>query len=120
MRQVKITQIGEKAIASNEPILVLFNNSATDELKKIALIHEDLDEAKSFNVKDGDKVLFDNKEYLVEKAGEMVNQSLELLGHTTLVFHEPTEKYELPNSLYLSPAELPSIQEGTIISFVEG
>lgn len=117
MKQLRITEIGKNAVAANEPMLILFNQTATEEIRKVAVIHEELDKNQPFVIKKGDKILFGEQEYHVEEVGELANNSLEELGHVTIVFHLPTNEHHLPNSIYLLPSEVPEIKVGMTITF---
>lgn len=117
MKKVKVIQIGEQAISKEEPILVLFNNQATEEIKKFSIIHEEDDKSDTFNIEEGSQVIIDNQTYQVEKVGHMVNDSLASMGHATLVFKKIGEVDELPNMIYLSPNKLPIVTENTLIAF---
>ena len=49
--------------------------------------------------------------------GDKVNQMLQEIGHATIVFAERHEDHDLPNTIYVSPYQLPALSVGTEIIY---
>ncbi|MEG0254677.1 MAG: PTS glucitol/sorbitol transporter subunit IIA [Vagococcus sp.] len=116
MMQSIVMSIGEEAINSQEPLLILFNETATEELRKFSIIQRfKTKELKEISV--GDYVSFDEQKYKVTKVGPLANKNLEEMGHVSMVFKEVDKEHSLDNALYLEPHVLPNITEETIVTY---
>ena len=70
-----------------------------------------------FELKEGDKIFFDEQEYTITQVGPLANENLQTMGHVTAVFKEVAAEDEMANALYLEPFHLPTIKEGTVITY---
>lgn len=116
MKKTKIIEIGPKAISKTDPMLILFDDTATDEVKKVALVQE-LIEEPNYKITTNSHIHFDDQVYQVEHVGDKVNQMLQEIGHATIVFAERHEDHDLPNTIYVSPYQLPALSVGTEIIY---
>lgn len=116
MMESVVMSIGKEAISQKEPLLILFNETATEELRKFSVIQQ----FKSKDIKKisvGDSLFFDDQEYTIKSVGPVANQHLEEMGHVSIVFKEVGNEDQLANALYVEPFKLPIIKEGTIIKY---
>lgn len=111
-----VTYVGESAINEKEPILVLFNESATENLKQISIIQQ-VEPDITFNLTNGDRIDIDGTPYSIQYVGNLANSNLNHLGHTVLLFAEVPENDIIENALYLSPHSLPTIKNNSIITY---
>lgn len=111
-----VTYIGESAINEKEPMLVLFNESATENLKQISIIQQ-VEPDITFNLTNGDRIDIDGTPYSIQYVGNLANSNLNHLGHTVLLFAEVPENDIIENALYLSPHSLPTIKNNSIITY---
>ncbi len=116
MMESKVISIGKEAINQEEPLLILFDETATDELKKFSVIQQ-FNENKKRKINAGDSIYFDEQEYKVTFVGPVANQHLEEMGHVSVVFKKYSEENQLANALYVEPFELPDVKEGTVIRY---
>lgn len=117
MIEGKVISIGQEAI-SEEPMLILFDESVggTEELKKHAIIQA-VKEGIVFDLKVGGKISFDDQEYVIEHVGNAANRNLTDINHVTLIFTDVPEEDVIVNGIYLAPKVLPTISEGTKITY---
>jgi len=116
MTQATISEIGTSAINSEEPMLILFDQSATSALRDYTIIQE-FSTKENFSLNQGDQISFDQQEYTIEHVGPLANENLTTVGHVTLVFEEPPAGDRIVNGIYLSPYQLPEITVGTTIDY---
>ena len=116
MMQSVVKSIGAEAVNKEEPLLILFDTSATEALKKHAII-QDFEEQEIKAVKVGDTIRFDEQEYKIIQVGPVANQHLKAMGHVSVVFKNSETEDQLANALYVEPFVLPVIKEGTIITY---
>jgi PTS system glucitol/sorbitol-specific IIA component len=114
--QSRVIQIGEKAIDIKEPMIILFDESATEPLQLVSVIHRFVEPREWFDLEDGDRILFDEQEYRISYIGTHVLNNLQALGHTTMIFKNWDEE-RLETSIYLTPHILPTITDGTTITY---
>lgn len=117
MKKTKIIEIGPKAISETDPMLILFDDTATDEVKKVALVQELIEEEPNYKITTNSHIHFDDQVYQVEHVGDKVNQMLQEIGHATIIFAERHEDHDLPNTIYVSPYQLPALSVGTEIIY---
>lgn len=117
MIEGKVISIGQEAIGE-EPMLILFDKSveSTEELKKYAIIQEVAEEA-TFELQSGNKISFDDQEYVIAHVGPAANRNLTDINHVTLVFTAVPEEDVISNGVYLTPLTVPSISVGTKITY---
>lgn len=115
MIQAKVVEIGPQAI-TEEAVLILFDNTATEALKNYSIIQEVSDQP-AFDLKEKEKISFDQQEYEITRVGSLANHNLTDIGHVTLVFDDVPEEDAIANGVYLKPKRIPDITEGTIITY---
>ena len=71
-----------------------------------------------FPVKKGDKLVVDQKEYLITAVGDIAQSNLETLGHLTVVFSGAKEA-GLPGSICVEAKPMPKLTIGSKLSIVE-
>lgn len=114
----KVVHIGKDAISSDEPILVFFGEDATGAIRDVSIIQVFENEITSFQFHIDDEIHFGNQIYTVSYVGENVGQNLVELGHVTFVFDDFDPEHFLETSVYLTPHQLPTIEEGMEIQYV--
>ena len=113
--QAKITAIGAKAINHEEPLLIFFNDSATQLLKEYAIIQE-FTQSEFVELDREDNIYFWDQEYTITSVGSKVLKELEELGHVSFFFGTPP-KEELINAITLKEAQLPQLSVGMTITY---
>lgn len=99
--KVDILQIGSEAkVMVADQTLILFNESAPEELKSYCVI-TDKNETEG-EVKVGDTFIIDNKTYTITTVGDVANENLYTLGHVTLSF-DGAKEAKLPGHIHLTP-----------------
>lgn len=116
MKKSVVKSIGKNAIHPKDPLIILFDESATDALKNVSVIQK-FDELNDHLLKAGDTLSFDEQEYKITQVGPLANENLQAMGHVTVVFKEFTAEDEMANALYVEPFILPEIIEGTVITY---
>ena len=87
-----ITGWGEEALSflnEENPFVVIFDNSAPEELMEIAILHDHAELTADPAV--GDTLTFCGKRYQVTAVGEGALHTLRTLGHCTLLFTGASE-----------------------------
>ncbi|WKV10222.1 PTS glucitol/sorbitol transporter subunit IIA [Thermoanaerobacterium sp. CMT5567-10] len=111
--ETKVTKIGVNVLDFyNEKILILFKDNAPAELIDYCILHS-LNKLYG-EIKEGDILRINEKEFKITAVGDLVNKNLKALGHICLKFDGSTEA-ELPGSLYVEDKEIPKINIGDII-----
>ncbi|MEE6657548.1 PTS glucitol/sorbitol transporter subunit IIA [Pediococcus acidilactici] len=117
MISAKVKSIGPEAIAKQDQLAILFDETATPDLKKIAVVQEiEKNNDQQFNLKAGSQIVIGEQTYDVEFVGSLVNQNLQSIGHTTLVFKDVPEQ-PLASAIYLSPKVFPDFKVGEAIQY---
>ncbi|EQM53031.1 PTS glucose transporter subunit IIA [Lactiplantibacillus plantarum EGD-AQ4] len=111
-----VQSIGDNAIDPKEPILVLFDETATAPLQQIAVVQQFEQPATQLSLVVGSTITIDQQTYTVEYAGGLVEANLTSIGHATLYFKSVPEK-PMDNGLYLTPHQLPQIKVGSVITY---
>lgn len=117
-----IEAVGPEAINPKENIIILFNETATEDLKKVSVIQKfDKDTTpSSFTLKKDDTVTIDGETFLALYVGPMVDMNMKAIGHATLVFTDEVPKKPLKNAIYLEKDEddpLPMVKVGDWITY---
>lgn len=115
MIEAKVKEIGSQAI-TDDVMLILFNDTATDALKMYSIIQE-VSGTPTFDLKEKDKISFDGQEYEITYVGSMANHNLTDISHVTLIFDDAPDVDSIANGIYLTPKKLPVISEGTTITY---
>ncbi|MEY8445482.1 PTS glucitol/sorbitol transporter subunit IIA [Enterococcus ratti] len=116
MIHATIKEIGKEAVSEKEPILILFDQTATSILRNYSVIQE-ITSNERFSLKKGGILSFDQQEYTIEHVGTMANENLNTVGHVTLIFDRYSKENSIANGIYLTPYHLPKIKIGTQIEY---
>ncbi|AVK63279.1 PTS glucose transporter subunit IIA [Lactobacillus sp. CBA3606] len=111
-----IQSIGQQAISPTEPMLILFNETATAALQQIAIIQKFTQPVTDLALQVGSTLQIDDQKYKVAYVGELVNTSLASIGHATLYFTAVPAK-PMQNGVYLAPTTLPTIKVGSVMTY---
>lgn len=117
MVKAKIVEIGKEAFSDNAPIVILFGETATEELKKYSIVQK-LEKEENFHIKKGDCLKIDNHCYTIDYVGNVANDNLNSIAHVTLIFSEVPTVDRMANGLYLSPHTLPCFKINTQIEYL--
>jgi len=112
-----VREIGEDAIRKKDPMIILFGEKATKDIRTVAIIQSFEKEAGNIKLEPGHTISFDEKVYTIKTVGSLVNENLNTIGHVTLSFSEVIKDDQIESSIYLSPHELPEVVVGTKISY---
>ena len=85
MISAKIMSVGPDAISKKDALAILFDETATPDLKNIV--------------------------------GSLVNNNLQMIGHTTLEF-KPVPEKPLESAIYLTPNQFPEFKVGEEIIYM--
>lgn len=114
--KAKITEIGPQALDSNDDFLVLFNSSATLDLRKVALIQEfAAGQQQLLDLQVGQKIMIDHHSFTIQAVGQQVNDQLRAIGHTILYFQDSPSNPQI-NGVYVT-GTMPKLQVGSIICY---
>ncbi|MEY8662085.1 PTS glucitol/sorbitol transporter subunit IIA [Ligilactobacillus faecis] len=119
MIKSEVMAIGPEAISDKEPMLILFDESASERLREVSVIQRfENDATKNYDLQVGSKIQIDAKEYTVKYLGELVESNLTSIGHTVFNFKElPSKEHLQENVIYLEPHVLPQIKVGSQIIY---
>lgn len=112
-----VTAVGEDAISKKDPMIILFGEKATEDIRTVAIIQSFEKDAGNIILEPGHTISFDEKVYTIETVGSLANENLNTIGHVTLSFSEVVKDDQIESSIYLSPHELPEVVVGTKISY---
>ncbi|SFL56168.1 PTS glucitol/sorbitol transporter subunit IIA [Salibacterium qingdaonense] len=97
--EADVTTIGpEVELMLEDNILILFNESATEDLKEISVIHNGT--TVSEMIETGDEFVIDGTPYKILFVGSKVNETMNDLGHATLQFNGESES-DMPGTVCL-------------------
>lgn len=111
----KVLEIGEDVEAFlEEKLVVLFNESVPEDLKSVAIVHED----KKMNgkVEVGNFFILGNESFKILAVGDKANETLDDLGHCTIKFAEPSEE-DLPGMIIVEDKDIPELAVGMTVKF---
>ncbi|MGX7420650.1 PTS glucitol/sorbitol transporter subunit IIA [Carnobacterium gallinarum] len=111
-----VTSIGPQAISQKDPIIILFGEGATEDIREVSVIQE-FENAEQADLKVGQTILFDEEAYTIEAVGVLATDNLNSIGHITLSFSEVPAEDMLGNGIYLTPHRLPDFKLGMKISY---
>lgn len=112
-----VTSIGPQAISEKDPIIILFGEEATEDIRQVSVIQAFEKESEAIDLKEGHMIKFDDQAYTIEAVGSLAVDNLNSIGHITLSFTDVPAEDQLGNGIYLSPKTLPVISVGTKISY---
>lgn len=109
-----ITAIGEQALSAKDPMVILFDESASPELRAVAVIQKfaATTAQRELTLADGDLLIIDGTTYPIEHVGSLVNENIRTIGHVTLIFGDE-DPQDLQNALYLTATVKPDFKIGT-------
>ncbi|MDD6407330.1 MAG: PTS glucitol/sorbitol transporter subunit IIA [Lactobacillus equicursoris] len=98
-----IKEIGTSAISEKDRTVILFGQTANDELRKVSVIQEFDDEeaAQGIVLKKGDTITIDGQTLIISAVGSMAISNLRALGHVSLFFADKLPKKPMSNAVYL-------------------
>lgn len=117
MTQGIIKAIGQDAISTKDQMIILFGEQATPELRKVSVIQEIEKTGTPIQLTVGGEISFDGQKYQIEHVGDYAEEQLNTIGHMTLVFKEVPAGDALVNAVYLTPFTLPTLTEGSVITY---
>ncbi|MHC5229938.1 PTS glucitol/sorbitol transporter subunit IIA [Enterococcus sp. LJL99] len=112
-----VTEVGQHALDGKEPLIILFGENATEALKEYSVIQK-FEAEETLAIKENDQLRIGEKEYTISHVGSFANSNLSSISHVTLVFSEVPKEDPIANGLYLSPFDLPTVEEGTTIEYI--
>ncbi|WP_413524431.1 PTS glucitol/sorbitol transporter subunit IIA [Carnobacterium divergens] len=114
-----VTSIGPQAISQKDPIIILFGEEATEDIREVSVIQAFPADKAAITLEVGQKVAFDDTVYTITAVGSLASDNLNSIGHITLSFTEVPTEGMLGNGIYLTPFDLPEIKEGTTIHYYQ-
>ncbi|MFD1672475.1 PTS glucitol/sorbitol transporter subunit IIA [Agrilactobacillus yilanensis] len=119
--KAKIIKIGPNAISKKDPMVILFDETATDTLEEVAVIQQFLDKSEEAQVKlaVGDEIQIGASNFTIQKVGALVQSNLTSIGHATLIFKTPEAADQMQSAIYLtnSAQEVPTFDLNTVITY---
>ncbi|KRL40557.1 PTS system, glucitol sorbitol-specific IIA component [Liquorilactobacillus nagelii DSM 13675] len=117
MLKAKIVEIGPEAISADDPLLILFDETASSQLRHVSVVQRFISpNEQHFSLKTGGQIKIDEQVYEVAYVGFLVADNMEMIGHATLFFEEVPEQPQ-HNGIYLKPYQIPKLHVGSIISY---
>ncbi|MCO6543241.1 MAG: hypothetical protein J6584_04690 [Lactobacillus sp.] len=114
----EVTFIGNQAVDEQTNFLLLFDESASEDLQQVAIIQHFLTSRNQFKLDKHAQLIIDQTLYPINFVGDLVNSQLSTIGHAVLAFDKcPAEP--LPNSIYLD-GPLPKLHLGSKIVYQMG
>jgi PTS system glucitol/sorbitol-specific IIA component len=117
MLKAKIVEIGPEAISADDPLLILFDETASVQLRHVSVVQRFISpNEQRFSLKVGGQVKIDDQVYKVEHVGSLVADNMEMIGHATLFFEEVPVRPQ-HNGIYLKPYTVPKVHVGSVICY---
>ncbi|MFT8668892.1 MAG: PTS glucitol/sorbitol transporter subunit IIA [Liquorilactobacillus hordei] len=117
MLEAKVVEIGPEAISKDDPLMILFDETASVQLRRVSVVQHFIDlSSKKRNLKNLKKISVDNQVYEIKHIGELVQSNMEMIGHATLFF-EPVPEEPQHSGIYLEPYKLPDVSVGSVIKY---
>lgn len=118
----RITAIGPSAVLLQDPLVILFDQTATPALKNVAVIQKfaQPELMTQLVLAEGDQIAFDDQRYTVAYVGNVANQNLQTIGHVTLLFTPVPATDRLGNGVYLTATTKPALHVGSQITYYTG
>lgn len=116
--QAKVTAIGAQALTTADPMVILFDASASESIKKVAVIQQfaDVKAKAQLDLHRGDQIVIGQQAYQIKKVGQLVNENLRTIGHVTLIFSKQ-DTNDLQSAVLLTPEVKPQFSIGTTITY---
>lgn len=116
--QAKVTAIGAQALTSADPMVILFDASASESIKNVAVIQQfaDVNAQAQMNLHVGDQIVIGQQSYQIKKIGQLVNENLRTIGHVSLIFSDQ-DTNDLQSAVLLAPETKPQFSVGTTITY---
>lgn len=114
-----VTAIGTQALDADDPLVILFDESATAALRDIAVIQRfaSTTEQAALALVAGDQLVIDATPYTITSVGQLANTNLQTIGHVSLIF-APVPEQPLANALYLTPVVKPKLTVGSQLTYI--
>lgn len=113
--QSTVTEVGNDIdMFLEEKMLIIFNDSAPEDLRDIAVIHDIAPLEGKIEV--GDELAFDDQTYKITFVGAKVNETMEEFGHCTITFNGENHA-DLPGILCVEAKGTPNVSVSTTITF---
>lgn len=116
MREIKstITAVGPQALEDQDPMVILFDETASETLRQVAVIQQFDDETaqQQLELHAGDELVIDDQHLPIDAVGSLVNENLQTIGHVTLVFSDAGPA-DLHNAIYFRGQPKPNFRVGT-------
>ncbi|WP_225048775.1 PTS glucitol/sorbitol transporter subunit IIA [Lacticaseibacillus kribbianus] len=114
-----ITAVGALALSATDPMVILFDASATPALRQVAVIQqfENPAEQRGLHLQKGDRLRVGSATFTIDAVGQLANANLQSIGHVTLFFGPVPAGGGLANALYLSPKTRPALAVGTELTY---
>ncbi|WP_179394333.1 PTS glucitol/sorbitol transporter subunit IIA [Lacticaseibacillus absianus] len=114
-----IKAIGESALSPTDPLVILFDDSATPALRAVTLIQQfdDPQAQRDLEMQAGDTLTIDGEDFAVTAVGKLANANLRSIGHVALVFAPQPAVDRLESALYLKPTSRPHFTVGTTLVY---
>lgn len=107
-----VLSVGEMAYFEDYPMLILFNETAPDELKDVCVVHRFNDPVQEKMLVENGRIIFGQKELHIVEVGSVANQNFAQLGHITLQFPTEESAEVLPGAVLVEESEIPRISAG--------
>lgn len=116
--EAKVTAVGPQALTSGDPMVILFNETASAALREVAVIQTFAEPAQmqQLTLKVGDRLTIDGQDYPIKSVGDLVDNNLRSIGHVTLVFDEAAPM-GLQNAIHFAKQPKPAFKVGTKIIY---
>ncbi|MDN2452804.1 PTS glucitol/sorbitol transporter subunit IIA [Lactobacillus sp. UCMA15818] len=117
MLEAKVVEIGPEAISKGDPLMILFDETASVQLRRVSVVQHFVDSnSKKRELKNLKKISIDGQVYEIKHIGELVQSNMEMIGHATLFFKAVPEEPQ-HSGIYLEPYTLPSVAVGSVIKY---
>ncbi|WP_461215234.1 PTS glucitol/sorbitol transporter subunit IIA [Lacticaseibacillus sp. GG6-2] len=114
-----VTAIGSQALVADDPLVILFDESATVALRDIAVVQQFVSATNqaAMVLAVGDQLMIDATTYTIAYVGQLANTNLQTIGHVSLIF-APVPAQPLANALYLTPTVKPKLAVGSQLTYI--
>ncbi|MEO1768459.1 PTS glucitol/sorbitol transporter subunit IIA [Candidatus Enterococcus ferrettii] len=113
-----VLSVGEMAYFEDYPMLILFNETAPDELKEVCIVHRFDDPIQEMMLVKKGRIILGQQELHIQEIGSVANQNFTQLGHITLQFPTAEKAEVLPGAVLVAESEIPRISAGEQITIL--